>query len=588
MVAKNELSENEIIKKNSGYLRGTLNQSIANELSGGLASDDTHIIKFHGFYQQDDRDLRQHRKNMLLEPFYSFMLRARLPGGICTPQQWLAIDEVGRLLGNGTLRLTTRQTFQYHGILKRNLKKVVQKINQVMIDSIGGCGDVNRNILCNSNPLVSELHNQTAHWARKISEHLLPKTRAYHEIWLDGEKVESSEAVFEKEAEEKGEKEAEVGVEADSDNVEPIYGATYLPRKFKIAIAVPPYNDVDIFANDLGFVAITQGEQLAGFNVLAGGGMGTTHGDKTTYPRLADVLGFVDASNVIDIAEAVVTTQRDFGNRIERKYARLKYTIEKMGLSTFKNEVQKRAGVLFSDARPMKFTNHGDRLGWVEGVDGKWHLTLFIENGRLADGPDGAHLSGIRRIAQEHKGDFRITANQNLIIANVDQSDKRFINDIVFNNNLLKPDLSSIRKNSMACVSLPTCPQAMAEAERYFPSLITKIEDIAKQYSLEDTEIVTRMTGCPNGCARPFLAELAFVGKAPGRYNVYLGGDGNGTRLNKLYLENVDESAILNRVHELFQRFSKERQANERFGDFVIRAELIAVVKNPVTDFHCI
>ena len=551
MGEKNVRSKNETIKENSQYLRGTLQQSIANEITGGLAVDDTQIIKFHGFYQQDDRDLRQHRKELLLEPYYSFMLRARLPGGVCTPQQWLTIDEVGRSLGNGALRLTTRQTFQYHGILKRNLKKVVQGINQVMIDSIGGCGDVNRNILCNANPLVSELHSQTADWARKISEHLLPKTRAYHEIWLDGEKVESSE-------------------------IEPIYGATYLPRKFKTAIAVPPYNDVDIFSNDLGFVAIAENDRLLGFNVLAGGGMGTSHGDKTTFPRLADVLGFVEAPHILSVAEAVITTQRDYGNRVERKYARLKYTIETMGLSAFRDEVQKRAGVQFKDARPMEFISHGDRLGWVEGADGRWHLTLYIENGRLADGPAGSHLSGLRRVAQVHQGDFRITANQNLIIANVDASDKKRIEDIVRHNGLLVDELSSIRKNSMACVSFPTCPQAMAEAERYFPALISKIENIAKQYSLDDTNIVCRITGCPNGCARPFLAELGFVGKAPGRYNVYLGGDGNGSRINKLYLENVNEATILSMVDELFQRFSKERHSGERFGDFVIRVKLVS------------
>ncbi len=561
MGEKNVRSKNETIKENSQYLRGTLQQSIANEITGGLAVDDTQIIKFHGFYQQDDRDLRQHRKELLLEPYYSFMLRARLPGGVCTPQQWLTIDEVGRSLGNGTLRLTTRQTFQYHGILKRNLKKVVQGINQVMIDSIGGCGDVNRNILCNANPLVSELHSQTADWARKISEHLLPKTRAYHEIWLDGEKVESSE-------------------------IEPIYGATYLPRKFKTAIAVPPYNDVDIFSNDLGFVAIAENDRLLGFNVLAGGGMGTSHGDKTTFPRLADVLGFVEAPHILSVAEAVITTQRDYGNRVERKYARLKYTIETMGLSAFRDEVQKRAGVQFKDARPMEFISHGDRLGWVEGADGRWHLTLYIENGRLADGPAGSHLSGLRRVAQVHQGDFRITANQNLIIANVDASDKKRIEDIVRHNGLLVDELSSIRKNSMACVSFPTCPQAMAEAERYFPALISKIENIAKQYSLDDTNIVCRITGCPNGCARPFLAELGFVGKAPGRYNVYLGGDGNGSRINKLYLENVNEATILSMVDELFQRFSKERHSGERFGDFVIRVKLVSAVINPVTDFY--
>ncbi|NOX42334.1 MAG: NADPH-dependent assimilatory sulfite reductase hemoprotein subunit, partial [Gammaproteobacteria bacterium] len=472
-----KLSGNELIKSKSRYLRGTLEQSLVNEISGGLADDDTHIIKFHGFYQQDDRDVRLQRRELLLEPYYSFMLRARLPGGVCTPEQWLAIDEAGCLLGNGTLRLTTRQTFQYHGILKRNLKEVVRRINAVMIDSIGGCGDVNRNILCNANPLVSELHSQTAIWAKRISEHLLPKTRAYHEIWLDGKKVDSSE----------GGEVGAVGAGTDTNkDLEPIYGATYLPRKFKTAVAIPPYNDVDIYSNDLGFIAIADGDQLLGFNVLAGGGMGTTHGDKTTFPRLADVLGFVEAQHVLAVAEAVITTQRDFGNRVERKHARLKYTVETMGVTAFRDEVQKRAGIQFEAARPVNFINHGDRLGWVEGADGRWHLTLFIENGRLADGPSGTHLSGLRRIAQVHQGEFRITASQNLVIANVAASDKRRIEEIAQHNGLLGDHLSAIRKNSMACVALPTCPQAMSEAERYFPELITKVENIAKQYALDD------------------------------------------------------------------------------------------------------
>jgi len=564
------LSENEVIKANSQFLRGTLKKSIANEITGALADDDTHIIKFHGFYQQDDRDVRQQRRAQFLEPHYSFMLRARLPGGICTPEQWRAIDEVGQLLGNGTLRLTTRQTFQYHGILKRNLKEVVKRINQVMIDSIGGCGDVNRNVLCNANPLISELHSQTALWARRISEHLLPKTQAYYEIWLDDKKVVHHDAAS----------------GTDNENVEPLYGATYLPRKFKTAIAIPPYNDVDIFSNDLGFVAISEADSLSGFNVLAGGGMGTSHGDKTTFPRLADVLGYIRSEHVLAVAEAVITTQRDFGNRVQRKHARLKYTIESMGLNAFRDEVEKRAGICFEDARSMSFSHHGDRLGWVEGTDSRWHLTLFIENGRLADTPAGSHLSGLRRIAQVHQGEFRITANQNIIISNVDVRDKRRIEEIARYNGLLNDDFSVLRKNSMACVSLPTCPQAMAEAERYFPELISKIEVIAKQYALDDNEIIMRMTGCPNGCARPFLAEIGFVGKAPGRYNLYLGGDGKGTRINKLFRENIDEDAILATLDMLFNRYSKERLSEERLGDYVIRANIISAVVNPVTDFY--
>jgi len=557
-----KVNENELIKARSNFLRGTLEEGLADGLTGAFAPDDTQISKFHGFYQQDDRDLRHERRLRMLEPYFHFMLRARLPGGVCTPGQWLVIDEIGRNLANGTLRLTTRQTFQYHGILKRNLKDLIQGINRALIDSIGGCGDINRNVCCNPNPLVSKLHHEVYTWARKISEHLLPRTRAYHELWLDEERVASTE------------------------ESEPLYGPTYLPRKFKIAVAVPPHNDVDVCANDLGFVAIAEGDRLLGFNVLAGGGMGTTHGDRSTFPRLADELGFVEPEHVLAVTEAVVIVQRDHGNRLERKNARLKYTIERMGLQAFRAEVEKRAGITFTSPRTVQFTDHGDRYGWVEGTDSRWHLTLYIENGRVADGPQRQLLTGLREIAQVHQGDFRITANQNLIIAGVPAGEKAHIEDLASTYGLLRQDLSLLRRSSMACVALPTCPQAMAEAERYFPGLLDKIDTLTQRHGISDTNLVVRMTGCPNGCARPFLAEIGLVGKAPGRYNLYLGGDGTGTRINKLYRENIDEVDILETLDALFQHYAKERKAKEHFGDFTIRAGIVSRVDNPANDFH--
>ena len=556
------INDNERIKAESRYLRGTLKESMADAMTGALAPDDAQICKFHGFYQQDDRDLRQNRQARLLEPSYSFMLRARLPGGVCTPQQWLVLDDVCQTLANGALRLTTRQTFQLHGILKHNLKGVIQKINQSMIDSIGGCGDVNRNVLCNPNPLQSGLHGKVYAWAKKISEHLMPRTRAYHELWLDGEQV------------------------AGGGEREPVYGNTYLPRKFKIAVAVQPHNDVDVYTNDLGFIAIEENGILSGFNVLAGGGMGTTHGDQTTFPRLADVLGYVEPEQVLAVAEAVVTTQRDHGNRNSRRHARLKYTIESVGLDAFRAEVERRAGIRFAPPRPVDFTDQGDLYDWVKGEDDYWNLTLYIENGRVTDEGECQLLTGLREIARIHRGDFRMTPNQNLMIAGVHDNDKPRIEALASAYGLLPCSVSALRRNSMACVAFPTCPQAMAEAERYFPSLLDKIETLATQNGLDDMPLVMRMTGCPNGCARPFVAEVGLTGKGPGSYNLYLGGDGTGTRVNRLYRENIREQEILATLSSLFQRFAVEREDGERFGDFVIRSGTVNPVIDPANDFH--
>ncbi|MCB1755458.1 MAG: assimilatory sulfite reductase (NADPH) hemoprotein subunit [Gammaproteobacteria bacterium] len=552
---------NELIKANSNFLRGTLRESLADELTGALKADDAQISKFHGFYEQDDRDLRQQRNARLLEPYYSFMLRARLPGGVCTSAQWLAIDSIGRRLGNGSVRLTTRQTFQFHGILKKSLKPLIREINRAMIDSIGGCGDVNRNVLCNPNPVQSSLHAEVYAWAKKISEALLPQTRAYHEIWLDEKPLIQNES-------------------------EPLYGDTYLPRKFKTAVAVPPHNDVDVYTNDLGFIAIEDRGKLLGFNVCAGGGMGTTHGDSSTFPRLADELGFIAPADTLAVARAVVATQRDFGNRVSRRHARLKYTIETMGLAAFRREVEERAGIVFQAARPVRFSDQGDRYGWQHGVDGKFHLTLYIENGRVTDTPDAAVMTGLRKIAEIHDGDFRITANQNLIIANVSAEKKPLINDLAGAFGLLAEAKSQTRLNSIACVALPSCPQAMAEAERYFPAFLDKIEQLEARHGVAGQGVVIRMTGCPNGCARPFAAEIGLVGKAPGRYNLMLGGDGTGQRLNRLFRENLDETDILAELDELYRRYAAERNKGERLGDFAVRSGLVRAVDNPAEDYH--
>jgi len=547
-----ELSPVERIKRDSRLLRGTLAESLQDPLTGAIREDDQVLIKFHGSYQQDDRDIREERRRQKLEPAYSFMIRTRLPGGVCTPAQWLALDDIARRYANGTLRITTRQAFQFHGVIKTELKATMAAINAALIDTIAACGDVNRNVLASANPVESRAHAHVYEWARRLSEHLLPRTRAYHEIWLDGEKV------------------------AGSEEVEPIYGPTYLPRKFKAAMVVPPLNDVDVFAQDLGFIAIVERGELLGFNLAVGGGLGATHGDPTTYPRLADVVGFLRPDQLLAVAEAVVTTQRDFGNRAVRKHARLKYTIDARGLDWFVAEITRRQGFALEPPRPFEFTATGDRFGWTEGYDGRWHLTLRTEAGRIADSAEAARLTGLREIAKVHRGDFRLTANQNLIIANVEPAARQFIDALVLRHGLDgHVRAAPVRRDALACVALPTCPLAMAEAERYLPSFGRSVERLLAAHGLRDAPLVLRITGCPNGCARPYLAEVALVGKAPGRYNLHLGGDGRGQRLNVLYRENVDEPSILALLDEAFARWAAERHPGERFGDFAWRARLV-------------
>ncbi|HIF9399219.1 TPA: assimilatory sulfite reductase (NADPH) hemoprotein subunit [Photobacterium damselae] len=562
-MSEQKLSDNERLKRESNHLRGTIEQDLNDAITGGFTSDNFQLIRFHGMYQQDDRDIRSERAKQKLEPLHNVMLRARMPGGVITPKQWLAIDKFATEHSlYGSIRLTTRQTFQFHGVLKPNIKLMHQTLNQIGIDSIATAGDVNRNVLCTSNPIESKLHQQAYEWAAKISEHLLPKTRAYAEIWLDGEKLETTDK-------------------------EPILGSTYLPRKFKTTVVIPPQNDVDVHANDLNFVAIAQEGELVGFNVLVGGGLAMTHGDKSTYPRRADDFGFIALEHTLAIAEAVVTTQRDWGNRSNRKNAKTKYTLDRVGVDVFKAEVEKRAGVSFAPSRPYEFTERGDRIGWVQGIDGYEHLTLFIENGRLLDFPDKPLKTGVAEIAKIHQGDFRMTANQNLIVAKVPLSEKARIEKIARDHGLISDGVSEQRKNSMACVSLPTCPLAMAEAERFLPSFVTDVEQILQRHGLPtDDNIILRVTGCPNGCGRAMLAEIGLVGKAPGRYNLHLGGNRSGTRVPKMYRENIAVAEILTEIDQLVSRWAKEREAQEGFGDFTIRAGIIAPVEVSKRDFY--
>jgi sulfite reductase (NADPH) hemoprotein beta-component len=558
-------SENEYFKDASNYLRGTIARGLRDAITGGIAPADQQLLKFHGMYQQDDRDVRLERQRQKLEPLHSFMIRIRMPGGVCTPAQYLELDRLAREHAGNTLRLTTRQTFQLHTVPKRHLRQTVQAINKTLLDTIAACGDVNRNVMCNPNPLLSSLHGEAYGWAKLLSEHLLPRTRAYHEIWLGDELV--------------------VGGEPAEDN-EPMYGKHYLPRKFKIAVAVPPSNDVDVFANDLGFIAIAEGEKLVGFNVTVGGGMSLSHGEHATYPRLGDVIGFCTVANVLAVAEAVLTTQRDFGDRKNRKHARLKYTIDDRGLDWFKAEVERRVGHALAPARPFVFDGNGDRYGWVKGVGDTWHFTLFIMNGRIRDQGDRQLFTALREIAQAHDGDFRLTGNQNLMIANVSKANKRRI-DGLLDRFRLKDGIaqSGLRLSSMACVALPSCGLAMAESERYLPSLLDKLDAVMRAAGLEKDPIVIRMTGCPNGCARPYLAEIGLVGKNLGKYNLYLGGGFVGDRLSKLYRENLGEEEILAALEPMLHRYARERNPGERFGDFVIRAGYVKATRQG-KDFH--
>jgi sulfite reductase (NADPH) hemoprotein beta-component len=566
MADTDQRSRNEHIKEASRYLRGTLAEGLAEDTTASITEDDAQLVKFHGMYLQDDRDLRGERMRKKMEKAFAFMIRVRISGGVLNPEQWQALDRVARLYANGTMRITTRQTIQLHGIIKFNLRETLRAIDKELLSTIAACGDVNRNVMCNVNPHQSKAHAAAMSLARAVSDHLEPRTGAYREIWLDGEKI--------------------AGGEPEDAEVEPIYGKTYLPRKFKIAFAVPPENDVDIFANDLGFIAIlNKKNEIEGWNVSVGGGMGMTHGVPETYPRTADVMGFCRTEDVIAVAEAVVTVQRDWGDRANRAHARLKYTIDDRGLDAFRAEVERRVGKSLEKPRPFRFDSTGDRYGWTEGEGDRQHLTLFVQNGRVADHAGSTQtMTALRRIAEIHDGEFRLTGNQNVVIANI-APDKCAAVEALIVEHGVATGISALRRNSMACVALPTCGLALAESERYLPDLITALEQRVAAHGLADDDIVIRMTGCPNGCARPYLAEIGLVGKGPGRYNLYLGAAFDGTRLNKLFAEDLDHDGIVTALDPVFAAYAADRQKGERFGDFCIRAGFVAATENG-RDFH--
>lgn len=548
-----ELHDNEQLKFDSNYLRGTIEASLADPVTRAVTDADTKLLKFFGIYQQDDRDLREERRRAKLEPQYQFMVRVRLPGGVCKPEQWLALDAAARETANGSLRLTTRQTFQFHGVFKPNLRRHIQSIVAAGLDTIAACGDDNRNVICSANPLLSPVHAEVSDLAQRIGRHLLPRTGAYREILLE-QPAES----------------------ASTGEEEPLYGRTYLPRKFKVALAIPPHNDIDVFAHDLGFIAIVEDGRIAGYNVLVGGGMGMTHKVPATFPRLSDVAGFCLPEQVITVAEHTMLIQRDYGNRKDRSHARFKYTIEDRGLDWFRAELAQRTGFALQPAREFALESSSDRYGWYQGFDGRWHYTLFIENGRVADRPGYELMTGLREIARVHTGVFALTTNQNITIAGIPEGERARIEALLQKYGIANEISSTgLRLHSMACVALPTCGLAMAESERYLPTLISKLGSTLEELGLENAPITMRMSGCPNGCSRPYLAEIALVGKGPGKYNLYLGASANGDRLNALHLENVGEERILETLRTLLRKYAKERHDGERFGDFVVRAGVV-------------
>ncbi|MCQ3817263.1 NADPH-dependent assimilatory sulfite reductase hemoprotein subunit [Staphylococcus xylosus] len=558
-----KLDEMERIKTDSDYLRGSIVEGLADRVTGAIAEEDTKLLKFHGSYMQDDRDIRDERRKQKLEPAYSFMIRVRAPGGASTAAQWIAMDDIANTYANNTIKLTTRQAFQFHGILKHNLKQTMKDINQSLLDTLAACGDVNRNVMCNPNPYQSDVHSEVNQIASDISRHLSPKTQAYHEIWLDGEKV----------------------LDTSDEEPEPLYGKTYLPRKFKIGIAVPPSNDIDVYSQDIGLIAILENDELIGFNITVGGGMGMKHGDTATYPQVGRLIGYFPKEEVVDVCEKILTVQRDYGNREVRTNARFKYTVDRLGVDWIKNEINNRLGWELEEARPYHFDDNGDRYGWTEG-SGQWHYTLFVQNGRVKDTEEYKLKTALRNIAEIHTGDFRLTPNQNLVIANVSADKKPEIEKIIAVYGITDGEnYTGLRRNSMACVAFPTCGLAMAESERYLPSLISKIENLLDESGLNEEEITIRMTGCPNGCARPALAEIAFIGKGPGKYNMYLGGGFTGDRLNKIYKENIGEAEILESLKPILIQYAKERNEGEHFGDFVVRAGIVEEVRDGQT-FH--
>lgn len=564
------LTKNEFMKAEKPDLSGNIQATLADPSLDRFSGDDEQFIKFHGIYQQDDRDKRKTGKE------YSVMVRTRQTGGIVPASQYIVYDELSSLFANGTLRITSRQTFQFHGVLQKGIGNLIKSINEALSSTLATCGDVNRNVTAPSNPPVDSIGVAVDEDAFSITRALLPRTTAYHSIWVEGVSLDLGigETVTKARASVVDQANPYMPPPADSDDsgapVDPLYGKTYLPRKFKTGFAIPPNNDTDIFTNDMGYVAIVENGKLIGYNLLVGGGLGTSHGNKLTFPRLADVIGFITREQVVEVGTAVVAIHRDWGDRTDRKHARIKYVLEEKGVEWFRNELAQRLGAPLPAAKPFIFKGQGDAFGWFKQLDGQWFLGLFVETGRVKDAGDYKLKTALRAIAEKFGPVFRLTATQNLILSDIKEENKaaieKILNDhgcsIVFNPGLIKG-------RGMACPALPTCGLALAESERIFPALLAKIEDAQAAAGIPNEELVVRMTGCPNGCARPYNAEIGLVGKAPGKYNLMLGGNREGTRLARTWRESVLLDEIPVAIGGLFKQYAQERKNGQAFGDWV-------------------
>ena len=542
-----KLSRNEGLKANSTTLSGTIAQTLADPAADHFTDDDYEFLKFHGIYQQDDRDKRKVAKH------YMMMVRTKFPGGVLSAKQYVACDDIATNFANNTLRITTRQDFQFHGIIKANVRQTMKSLNDALMSTIAACGDVERNVMAPPTPATDPLVDHVLTEARRLSDALAPKTRAYHTIWVEGKELDLTTA--------------------DNANfVDPLYGKTYLPRKFKTAFAFPPLNDIDIFTNDLGFIVITENGKLLGYNLVAGGGMGMSHGNAHTFPRLADVIGFLTPELLESVAKAVLTIHRDFGDRTNRKHARLKYVLEEKGVDWFRTEVEQRIGSALQPPKPYTFTRQGDLLGWHKQANGNYFLGLFVENGRVRDA-DGYRLkTGLRKVVERFEPEVRLTASQNLLLVDVKPEQRAEIDRELAEHGVSSSNpFSPTRLASMACPALPTCGLALAESERMMPEFLTRIEALLTELGMQEQELTVRMTGCPNGCARPFMAEVAFVGKAPNKYQIYLGGNEASTRLNRLYKESVKTEDLTNELRIVLGRYLAEKTPGERFGDYCAR-----------------
>ncbi len=545
-----KLTHNEILKQNCPTLAGTLAQTLQDPSADRFSEDDTQFLKFHGSYQQDDRDKRKVAKH------YMMMIRGRIPGGVMTSKQWSVFDDLATKYGNNTLRITTRQSIQFHGVVKSGLGPLVKAINECLLSTLAACGDVNRNVMAPPTPAFTKAREQVFKDCERVAFALAPQTKAYHSIWIDGAQLDLED-------------------KANKDFVDPLYGKQYLPRKFKVAFVIPPLNDMDVFTNCLGFIAVIENDQLVGYNLSVGGGMGRSHGNEATYPRLGSVLGFFKPEHLVEVAKAVLTIHRDFGDRTDRKHARLKYVVEEKGVDWSRAEVEKRAGIKLEPARSYKFTTTGDIYGWQKQVDGRWFLGLFVQTGRVKDEGDYRLKTALRQISEKFNIEFRLSANQNVILANISDTDKTAINTLLNAHGVKTENQARVlHAQAMACPALPTCGLALAESERMLPGLVDRIEGLAAEVGLTDQEIIIRSTGCPNGCARPYMAEIGFVGKAPGRYQIWLGADATGTRLNRLWKDGVKDPEVINELRPIFTRYAKERQTAERFGDWCDRVFL--------------